>query len=96
MTDKYLIGFDEVNNQFYIKVNDEIVAEMNIIFDDSGRIIIEHTLVNPKFNGKGLGRLMVAKAVDYARENRIKIRPQCEYAKSVFEKTPEYRDVSEL
>lgn len=94
--DNYKIELDKSKNLIFIEVDGEIAAEMNIFFDDSDRIIIEHTLVNPKFNGKGLGRLMVAKAVDYARENRIKIIPQCEYAKSVFEKTPEYRDVSEL
>lgn len=96
MTDKYLIGFDEVNNQFYIKVDDEIIAEMTTTIENSQRIIIEHTIVSPKYSGKGLGKLLVVKAVEVARQNGLKITPRCEYAKSVFEKTTEYRDVSEL
>jgi hypothetical protein len=36
---------------------------------------------------------MVLKAVEYARENGIKIIPLCPFAKSVFDKTPEIRDV---
>jgi hypothetical protein len=36
---------------------------------------------------------MVAQAVTYARENNIKIIPLCPFAKKVFDKTPEFRDV---
>ena len=93
--DNYKIELDKSKNLIFIEVDGEIAAEMNIFFDDSDRIIIEHTLVNPKFNGKGLGKLMVAKAVEYARENGIKITPICEYAKSIFDKTPDYTDVYE-
>jgi len=35
----------------------------------------------------------VAAAVDYARTNGWKILPLCPFAKSVFDKTPEYADV---
>jgi len=93
MTDKYLIGFDEVNNQFYIKVDAEIVAEMTITLENPQRIIIEHTIVSPKHSGKGLGKLLVSKVVEFARDSGMKITPICEYAKSVFEKTPEFSDV---
>ena len=36
---------------------------------------------------------MVTKAVEFAREKGIKILPLCPFAKSVFDKTPEFRDV---
>lgn len=91
--DNYKIEFNKSNNLIYIEVEREIAAEMNITFEGSNRIIIEHTLVSPKFNGKGFGKLMVAKAVEIARQNGMKITPRCEYAKSVFDKTPEYNDV---
>jgi uncharacterized protein len=32
-------------------------------------------------------------AVDYARKNQIKVIPLCRFAKSVFDKTPEIKDV---
>ena len=43
--------------------------------------------------GKGFGKKMVTKAVEYARENHIKIIPLCPFAKSVFDKTPNFKDV---
>ena len=40
-----------------------------------------------------ISKQMVAKAVEYARENKVKIIPLCPFAKSVFDKVPEFRDV---
>lgn len=93
--DNYKIELDKSKNLIFIEVDGEIAAEMNIFFGDSDRIIIEHTLVNPKFNGKGLGKIMIAKAVEYARENGVKITARCEYARSVFDKNMEYSDILE-
>jgi predicted GNAT family acetyltransferase len=36
---------------------------------------------------------MVTKAVEYARENNIKLIPLCPFSKSVFDKVPEFKDV---
>ena len=52
-----------------------------------------HTEVNPDFSGQGVGKKMVMDAVDFARANHIKIIPLCPFAKSVFEKEAEIRDV---
>ena len=57
------------------------------------RMIIDHTEINPEFKGQKVGNQLVLAAVEYARENHIKIIPLCPFAKSVFEKTPEIRDV---
>ncbi len=49
--------------------------------------------MNSGNEGKGFGKKMVTKAVEFAREKGIKILPLCPFAKSVFDKTPEFRDV---
>lgn len=59
----------------------------------STKFIIDHTEVNPQFKGKGVGLELVMKAVDYARAKQLKIMPLCPFAKSVFDKKPEIRDV---
>ncbi|MGZ6539658.1 MAG: GNAT family N-acetyltransferase, partial [Bacteroidia bacterium] len=58
-----------------------------------GKMIIDHTEVDERLAGKGIGKQLVAKAVAFARENNIKILPLCPFAKALFNKTPEYRDV---
>ena len=57
------------------------------------KIIIDHTEVNPEFNGKGVGKQMVLAAVEYARENGIKILPLCPFAKATFDKNKDIQDV---
>lgn len=86
----------EINDRkgfFYVEVNGKIEAKMTFVFAGPDKIIIDHTEVNEGNNGKGYGKKMVAKAVAYAREKNIKIIPLCPFAKKVFDKTPEFRDV---
>ena len=78
---------------FHIDIDGKQEAMMTFVFADQDKIIIDHTEVNPGNEGKGFGKQMVKKAVEYAREKGIKIIPLCPFAKSVFDKVPEYRDV---
>ena len=56
-------------------------------------IIIDHTGVDPQFEGKGIGKKLVMKAVDFARQNKLKIIPLCSFTKSVFDRTEGIGDV---
>ncbi|WP_333876562.1 GNAT family N-acetyltransferase [Flavobacterium sp.] len=78
---------------FYIEVDGKQEALMTFVFSGDDKIIIDHTEVNPGNEGKGFGKKMVTKAVEYAREHHIKIIPLCPFAKSVFDKVSEFRDV---
>lgn len=81
----------EQNNRgrFYTEDN---LAEM-IYHTESKKLIIEHTHVDGSLAGKGVGRQIVAFAVNYARNNGFHIIPVCTFAQAVFKKTPEYSDV---
>lgn len=57
------------------------------------KFIIDHTDVYPAFKGKNVGKQLVLKAVDYARENKLKIMPLCPFAKSVFDRNVDLQDV---
>ena len=78
---------------FYIEIEGIQEAMMTFVYAGEDKIIIDHTEVNPGNEGKGFGKKMVTKAVEFAREKGIKILPLCPFAKSVFDKTPEFRDV---
>lgn len=68
-------------------------GKMTYTWAGDSKFIIDHTEVNAEFNGKGVGKKMVMAAVDYARNNNLKIIPLCPFAKSAFDKTEEIRDV---
>ena len=78
---------------FYIEIEGIQEAMMTFVYAGEDKIIIDHTEVNPGNEGKGFGKKMVTKAVEFAREKGIKILPLCPFVKSVFDKTPEFRDV---
>lgn len=93
METEVLQKINEKNGFFYIDVNGNHEAMMTFVFAGENKIIIDHTEVKPGNEGKGFGKKMVVKAVEYARANNIKIIPLCPFAKSVFDKVPEFSDV---
>lgn len=84
---------DNKKGSFYIEIENEILAEMTYVWAGTDKIIIDHTEVNEKLKGKGAGKQLVTKAVEFARAKNIKILPLCPFAKSVFDKVEEFRDV---
>lgn len=68
-------------------------GKMTYTWAGDTKFIIDHTEVSPDFNGKGVGKKLVMAAVEYARANNLKIIPLCPFAKSVFDKVEEIRDV---
>lgn len=68
-------------------------GKMTYTWAGDSKFIIDHTEVSPDFNGKGVGKKLVMASVDYARANNLKIIPLCPFAKSVFDKVEEIRDV---
>lgn len=78
---------------FYIENDGERQAEMTFTMAGQDTLIIDHTEVGDALRGKGAGLKLVMAGVEYARENGLKIIPLCPFAKSVFEKKEEIRDV---
>ena len=77
---------------FYIDENGEWIAELSYI-KEGGIMTIDHTEIDEKLRGEGIGQDLVKAAVEYARENGLKINAVCPYAKKVIERTPEFQDV---
>ena len=66
---------------------------MTYAWSGSDTFIIDHTKVNPDFKEQSVGKKIVLKAVQYARENNFKIILTCSFAKSIFDKTKEIQDL---
>ena len=73
--------------------NGKRLAEMTYSKAGKGLIIIDHTEVADELRGKSSGVKLVHAAVEFARTEKIKILPLCPFAKSVFDRKPEYADV---
>ncbi len=79
--------------RFVIYDNDEFAGEMTYVWAGTSKFIIDHTGVEGSFSGRGLGKQLVMKAVEYARNNTLKILPLCPFAKKVFDKEVGIQDV---
>lgn len=79
---------------FFGAFEGEIEAgRISYTFAGETRMILDHTEVNDTYRGQNIGKRILLEIVGYARENKIRIIPLCPFAKSVFDKTKEIRDV---
>ena len=72
--------------------NGERLAEMTYTVAGS-RVIIDHTQMDETLRGTGAGKKLVHAAVEWARKENARLLPLCPFARSVFDKTPDYADV---
>lgn len=84
---------NEKNGQFEAFFDGRHAGLMTYTWAGTDKFIIDHTEVEEMYNGKGVGKEMVLKAVEYARANIFKIIPLCPFAKKVFDKETNIKDV---
>lgn len=79
--------------KFFLEQEGEVMAEMTYTMPAVNKMIIDHTEVDDELRGQNVGYNLVKASVEYARMNGIKIIPLCPFAKSIFDKRAELRDV---
>nr|WP_317630609.1 GNAT family N-acetyltransferase [uncultured Flavobacterium sp.] len=84
---------NEKNGFFEAYIDQGLAGRMSYTWAGSDKFIIDSTQVMEGFNGKGVGKELLAATVVYARENNFKIMPLCPFAKAGFDKNPDYNDV---
>lgn len=84
---------DGSKGMFYVEQDNVVLAEMAYVWAGADKIIIDHTDVSDVLAGKGVGKQLLTKAVEFAREKGLKIIPLCPFAKSVFARVKEFSDV---
>jgi hypothetical protein len=89
-----VVGHEEQGHRgaFAIERDGKRLAELTYTVAGS-RVILDHTSVDDALRGTGAGKALVAAAVEWARAENRRLMPLCPFARSVFDKTPEYRDV---
>ncbi len=84
--------FDDGKKGHFKAVENEVQAGlMTYVWAGEDKFIIEHTEGNPEF--KGVGMKLLNRAVEYARQNNKHIIPLCPFAKKMFDRMDEIKDV---
>ncbi|MYZ49057.1 GNAT family N-acetyltransferase [Propylenella binzhouense] len=68
-------------------------AELTFRSAGDGIRVIEHTGVPRSLRGRGIGTRLVARAVEDARREGVRIRPDCPFAAAIFAQRPDYQDL---
>ncbi|MGN7722339.1 GNAT family N-acetyltransferase [Chitinophaga sp. 22620] len=78
---------------FSLNVDDEEVGRM-MVHITPGILKAGYTGIGLAHRKKGYGRKLVSAVTDYARENNLKIIPECGFVAMMFNKYPEiYGDI---
>lgn len=78
---------------FVINEEGEQLGEMALAISD-GKMIVYHTEVLPKAEGKGLAKILLNAMVAYARNNALKVVALCPYVHAQFKRHPEeFQDI---
>ena len=83
----------DTNGAAFIETDKIKLAEMTYSIASPNLIIIDHTDVGVSLKGQGVGKKLLLKIVEKARDQNIKIMPLCPFAKSVFDKEESLQDV---
>lgn len=88
------LNLNEKNQGAFVVLDgDEQLGEM-VLAIVSSDLIVYHTEVSPKAEGKGLAKLMLNAMVAYARKNSLKVIPLCPYVHAQFRRHPaDYEDI---
>lgn len=79
----------EGQNYFAISNGAQKIGILTYSMPTPGVMVIDHTEVDADHQGKGLARQLVMAAVNFAKENNLKVNPLCPYADRVFKASPE-------
>ena len=86
----------ERKNKFYMGANEEEPIGLLNYHLEGELFIIEHVYVTKELRGQELGVKLVARAVAFARKNKLKIIAYCSYAEKVLTENQDYHDVFSL
>ena len=84
---------EEGRGAFFVERQGIRLAEMTYSRVSDNLVIVDHTEVNDKLRGLGVGRKLLDALVSWARESHTKIIATCPYAKAQFERDASIRDV---
>ncbi len=90
MDRKVSIEREELNgvHEFVLRVDGERLGFLEFTRPEVGVMRIEYVEVSPELRGTGLGRQLVAKAIDFAKDTKLRVVPICGYARAVIARDP--------
>ena len=85
---------DNIQSRTYDVLVDGEVAG-SIVYEQAGdrRLVFTHTIVEPRFRGRGVGNVLVRGALDDVRAKGVTLTNFCDFVADYIDAHPEYADL---
>ncbi len=81
------------NSEFEALLDGQIVGVLRYVLD-GGTAAFVATEVDPAFGGRGIGGALVKAGLDWARQEGVKVEPDCPFVAAWLERHPDYQDLA--
>lgn len=85
----------ETENSRFVTVVDGFEAFVEYELKED-KLILYHTFTPHELRGRGIAGKVVRFALNYARENNLKVIPTCSYVSAYMQKHSEYSDLKAI
>lgn len=76
-------------NTFYIGDGERPMAYISYRPVREGVIAVDHTVVDASLEGRGIGSKLFDTVLAFAKEEQLKIIPECSFVRAKFKRKPE-------
>jgi predicted GNAT family acetyltransferase len=84
----FSVIFDEAKNQYQL-LDEQTQIGLADFHLENQEIVMDHTVVNPKYSGQGFGEKLIFFALDDLLAKNYKVVPKCWFVAKVIKKYPE-------
>lgn len=74
-------------HRYEIRVGDQLAGFTMFHADEQGRLVFPHTVIDPAFGGRGLGRALVARAMADVASRGETVVPLCPFVVKYLRRT---------
>jgi predicted GNAT family acetyltransferase len=91
--DKLVVTRNEKENTFETWIDGHL-CKLDYM-QDGNNLVITHVGVYPEYRGQGIAGKIMEAALEYARENSLRVIPMCSYAVSYIRNNPQYMELTD-
>jgi len=90
--DRVEVTHNEADHRFEVRI-DGLLSKLDYI-QDGKNFVIAHVGVHPELRSQGLAAKITQAALEYARQNSLRVIPMCSYAAAYIRRNPQYADLT--
>jgi uncharacterized protein len=91
--DTLKITHNPANHAFEIWIDAQL-SKLDYM-QDGKNFVITHVGVYPEHRGQGVAGKIVEAALQYAKENSLRVIPMCSYAAAYIRRNPQYQELTD-